>query len=252
MADDNDPQGEKDNNVLDLEEHRARLEEKRRKQDEKDRAAVAVFRRPTIVTQAKKVVGKLVDIKKTSPLVRELVDKIPHWITPNMVTIFRGCLLVPAILLLQYEWYWLAFVVLGVAFLLDFVDGALSEVRELKTETGKFIDPLADKFLICGTLLTLTSRFDSIFYWITMAVCSIAVLLTLARLRKMRTRHKQRHGSSIAASPAGKVKIILQVIATLCFVLSLAMASLPLQIIGYATLSFAVLLGLVSLVTQVT
>ena len=82
---------------------------------------------------------------------------------PNKLTTLR-VLLVPF-----FVWFALAKVVPGydkyiavaifiVASLTDFLDGMIARKYNLVTNFGKFMDPLADKLLVCAALICLVSK----------------------------------------------------------------------------------------------
>ncbi len=87
--------------------------------------------------------------------------------TPNKLTLFRILCIPVFILLAVYDFFpfddgalnWcsrvLAFAVFLVASVTDFLDGHLARKHGLVTDFGKFMDPLADKFLVLGALFSL-------------------------------------------------------------------------------------------------
>src|SRR5688500_10913750 len=151
----------------------------------------------------------LLTLKKRSTFIRSAMLALPRWITPNGVTIFRALLIVPIAVLLAAGSFWAGLGVIAVAMLLDFVDGALAEARDQKTQAGAFLDPLADKVLICGSLLAVLGRLPWPFVPATIAVCLIATVLTMVRIVRMA---KARRGPAavVAAKPAGKLKLVAE------------------------------------------
>ena len=92
---------------------------------------------------------------------------------PNKLTIFRVILILPFVLLLlggYHQWGWFVtvfggilkyvdYIALGifiVASLTDLIDGKIARKYNLVTNFGKFMDPLADKLLVCAALIALT------------------------------------------------------------------------------------------------
>ena len=75
---------------------------------------------------------------------------------PNFLTVLRIGL-TPLFLLLLFAdvWYWksMAFVVFALASLTDFYDGKLAREGNQVTSLGRFLDPLADKFLVTSALI---------------------------------------------------------------------------------------------------
>lgn len=185
---------------------------------------------------------------------RRLMLSLPAWVTPNAVTLFRAALIIPVIFLLRAEHYWAALGVLGCAFLLDFVDGALSEARGLESVFGAFIDPLADKILVCGTLVAIVDRLPDPFWRIVALVVVLAALLTILRVAKLAFPPARAGAKSVTALPAGKMKFLMQVAATLTLVAGLAITEplthIILMGVGGCLLVIAIPLAFMSLMSQ--
>lgn len=76
---------------------------------------------------------------------------------PNKITIFRMCM-IPVFLVFYYVGAipfnnYIALAIFIVACLSDALDGHLARKYNLVTNFGKFMDPLADKLLVCTALL---------------------------------------------------------------------------------------------------
>src|SRR3954452_18766492 len=88
---------------------------------------------------------------------------------PNALTVLR-ILLVPVVLLALLSEDPNGDVLAGVAFAgaaaTDWFDGYLARTYSLVTTFGKVMDPIADKLLIVGTLVTLSSL-DRMSWWAT-------------------------------------------------------------------------------------
>lgn len=85
---------------------------------------------------------------------------------PNKLTIFRVILIVPFIILLlggQAGWFgdntfvtdMIALAIFIIASLTDLIDGKIARKYNLITDFGKFMDPLADKLLVCSAMIAL-------------------------------------------------------------------------------------------------
>jgi len=141
------------------------------------------------------------------------------WNLPNILTLVRIGL-TPVIALLPFiEGYWpkvLCFVVFLLAAVTDVWDGYLARSRNLVTDLGKLLDPVADKLLLLSTLIPIywisRTRHDlyDIPIWgsIPLWVC----LLLLGREFAMTGFRwwANRQGVVIPAGGAGKLKAVIQ------------------------------------------
>lgn len=123
----------------------------------------------------------------------------------------------------------IALVLLVLAASTDGIDGAIARKRNLVTNLGKLLDPIADKALLSGSLIAL-SVVGQVQWWITIAILLRELGITVYRLVVAKRK-------VIAASSGGKFKTVLQIIA-----ISLAIA--PLDFLGswYQTFVYLVLL----------
>lgn len=127
---------------------------------------------------------------------------------PNSITLARialAPLFVWVLLLNQAVGVWQRWIVVGIfvlAIATDGVDGAIARKRGQVTELGKLLDPIADKVLIGGALVTL-SALGQIDWWITIVIMLREIGITAYRLAVIKDR-------VIPASGGGKLKTILQ------------------------------------------
>ena len=108
----------------------------------------------------------------------------------------------------------------------DFLDGHLARSRNLITDFGKFMDPLADKFLILGAMFAIcfseyifdyaavgftttvsTEIISHLFFWTAIIVVFRELAVTSMRLVVVKSS-----GAVIAASSLGKIKTVTQII----------------------------------------
>ncbi len=91
------------------------------------------------------------------------------------------------------------------AIVTDSVDGLLARRQNLITDFGKLLDPIADKILIGGALVSL-SILGELWWWVTIVILVREFGITVFRLIIVRDR-------VIPASRGGKLKTIVQAIA---------------------------------------
>jgi CDP-diacylglycerol--glycerol-3-phosphate 3-phosphatidyltransferase len=110
----------------------------------------------------------------------------------------------------------------------DGIDGAIARKRNLVTNFGKLLDPIADKALLTGSLLALSVQ-EAVPWVATGLILARELIVTGYRLVVARRQ-------VIAATGGGKFKTVMQIIAV-----SLALA--PFEALGtwYLLLSQAVL-----------
>jgi CDP-diacylglycerol--glycerol-3-phosphate 3-phosphatidyltransferase len=123
-----------------------------------------------------------------------------------------------AVALLEHDgkhtgWRVAACVIFGIASITDRIDGDLARRRNLVTEFGKMVDPIADKALI-GTALVGLSVLDILPWWVTLLVVGREIFITLLRLWVIRR-------SVIPASRGGKIKTFVQAVAIGLYLLPL-------------------------------
>ena len=106
---------------------------------------------------------------------------------------------------------WIAAIVFAVLAATDGIDGYLARSRNQVTDFGKFIDPLADKILVCAALLALI-ELDSLPSWIALII--LAREFIVSGLRMLAASK----GLVVAAAWPGKVKTVLQILAIICFI----------------------------------
>ena len=104
----------------------------------------------------------------------------------------------------------------------DLLDGKIARRRGIVTDFGKFIDPLADKFMIfaaCITLLVIERATAPVFVWI-----SAVVMLRELAVTSLRLVVAGKSGIVVAASFFGKCKTVTQVVAVMVMLLEPVLA----------------------------
>ncbi|WP_460467991.1 CDP-diacylglycerol--glycerol-3-phosphate 3-phosphatidyltransferase [Calidifontibacter terrae] len=142
---------------------------------------------------------------------------VSNWNIANALTMLRIAL-VPVFgwLLLaqgghQTGLRWAAFAVFVIASVTDRIDGDLARSRNLVTDFGKMMDPIADKALMGMAMIGL-SIIDRLPWWVTIVILVREIGVTLLRLWVIRY-------GVLPASRGGKIKTFLQAIAIGLFVL---------------------------------
>lgn len=80
---------------------------------------------------------------------------------PNRLSLLRICLVPLFVAAYLLPYYWGAYVAVGLflaAAATDFLDGYIARKRNLVTDLGKLLDPIADKVLVCAALFCLVAR----------------------------------------------------------------------------------------------
>lgn len=160
---------------------------------------------------------------------------------PNKLTMFR-VILIPffiVFLLVPITPYdkWIALAIFIIASLTDLLDGKIARKYHLVTNFGKFMDPLADKLLVCSALICLI-ELGKIPSW--MVILIIAREFVISGFRLIASDN----GVVIAASYFGKFKTTFQMIAVCLMIADLAALKLLTDIV----LWIAVVLTVVSLI----
>ena len=109
---------------------------------------------------------------------------------------------------------WIALVIFAVASLTDMLDGKIARARGLVTNFGKFMDPLADKLLVCSALICFTAT-GQLAAWITIIIIAREFIISGFRLIAAD------NGIVIAASYWGKFKTVSQMIMIILMIMNL-------------------------------
>ena len=144
---------------------------------------------------------------------------------PNKLTVMRlflGPVCIAAILVPEN---WLdadltaiiALVIFAAASITDAIDGKLARKYNLITDFGKFMDPLADKFLVLGSLLAILYRYEQMKAWLFWAV--LVVIFREFAVTSIRLVVSSSSGVVIAANWLGKIKTVTQMSAIIVLLL---------------------------------
>lgn len=157
----------------------------------------------------------------------------------NMLTLFRiGAIPIIFILLLLSPERWLSFAAAAVFFLAaisDWFDGYLARRNNTVSSIGKLLDPLADKLLVCTSLIMLIPL-GRVSAWIVALIVAREMAVTTMR------GVAGAEGVIIAARPLGKWKAFFQLAATNLLILHYPYLSLDIHLIGTVLIWIALIL----------
>ena len=116
---------------------------------------------------------------------------------------------------------WIALAIFVIASLTDMLDGKIARKYNLVTNFGKFMDPLADKLLVCSAMIAFI-ELDLIPAWIVIIIIAREFIISGFRLIAAEKN------VVIAAGMSGKIKTTVQMI--MCCLL---IARLPFAFMRY-------------------
>ena len=134
----------------------------------------------------------------------------------------------------------IAGILFAVASFTDFLDGYLARKNHLVTDFGKFMDPLADKLLVCSALICLI-ELGQIPAWVVIIIISREFIISGFRLIA------SDNGVVIAASYWGKFKTTFQMVSVVLLILDIP----ALAFVTTICVWIALLLTIVSLVDYI-
>ena len=147
---------------------------------------------------------------------------------PNLLSLLRVALVpafVVSLLLMRDIEIWGAIVptvIFALTALTDMLDGKIARKYNLVTDFGKFIDPLADKFMVISSLIAINVlmfiRGESTVGFIFLAVVLLILFRELA-VTSLRLVVAGKSGIVVAASLFGKIKTVSQMVGTVVILL---------------------------------
>ena len=161
---------------------------------------------------------------------------------PNKLTILRMIMIVPFVVFMLVPiggaaGKWIALALFVIASLTDLLDGKIARKYNLVTTFGKFMDPLADKLLVCSAMICLV-ELGRIPAWIVIVIISREFIISGFRLVASDM------GVVIAASLWGKFKTTFQMIMIILMIADISALSIVTQIVMW----IALILTVVSLI----
>ena len=165
---------------------------------------------------------------------------------PNKLTILRVIMIPFFVLALLYDGgenqtlRYVAAAIFIIASLTDMLDGKIARKYNLVTNFGKFMDPLADKLLVCSALICLV-ELKELPAWMVIVIISREFIISGFRLVA------SDNGVVIAASYWGKFKTTFQMIAVVLLILGIP----SLSMVTTAVVWIALVLTVISLVDYI-
>ena len=169
---------------------------------------------------------------------------------PNKLTIIRVLLIPFFVFFLLFGHYKnddmtlriIADVIFAVASLTDMADGKIARKYNLVTNFGKFMDPLADKLLVCSAMICLIET-KQLYSWFVIIIIAREFIISGFRLIAVE------NGVVIAANIFGKIKTVTQMFMIIILVANIPFA--PLTIIGEILKWVALVMTILSLVIYI-
>lgn len=160
----------------------------------------------------------------------------------NQLSLLR-ILMTPLVILLLYFpgrlTCWLAVLVFIFAAITDWLDGYVARKSNMVTSMGKFLDPLADKLLICSVLIMFVNLHWAPAWVVIVIVCRELVVTGLRAIAID-------EGIVLAADRFGKAKTVLQILAIIPLTLHFPVFGVEIWPIGEIALYAAMLVAIVS------
>jgi len=131
----------------------------------------------------------------------------------------------------------IAALIFGLAAFTDWLDGYVARKQNIITSLGKFLDPLADKILVCITLIMLLSL-NRVPAWMVVVIVAREVAVTGLRIAVAR------EGIIIESSKLAKYKTAFQLFAIGCLIIHYSYWTINFHLVGMITLWIAMIITL--------
>ena len=145
----------------------------------------------------------------------------------NLLTFFRILLIMPFLyfLSLKYpnvlninEFYskLISLVIFIIGSITDYLDGYFARNLKEQSLLGKFLDPLADKFLVSSALIAFLNIESTLFpHWMVFTVITREITITILRINLI--SQSQNHIQTLLFAKIKTISQIITIIAILCF-----------------------------------
>ena len=159
---------------------------------------------------------------------------------PNKLTVLRVCMIPFFVVMLllnggeNQTYRYIAAAIFIVASLTDMLDGKIARKYNLVTNFGKFMDPLADKLLVCSALICLVDL-KQLPAWMVIVIISREFIISGFRLVA------SDNGIVIAASYWGKFKTTFQMISVILLIVRIPALTVLNQIFVWPALVLTVI-----------
>lgn len=157
-------------------------------------------------------------------------------VTANQVTVGRGILVLPVVILASFGLYLPAFFIHLLSWWGDSIDGSIARERLLRgykdnKNLGEFLDPMIDKITWISEILLIPwgGNFASVpnkLFFIGIGAMSILVIietwLGIIRVQDyMMNRENKKHHIKLAADQSGKIKMVFEVVGLSALILAM-------------------------------
>lgn len=168
---------------------------------------------------------------------------------PNKLTVLRVIMVVPFIVFLMGNTHitgtydkWIALAIFVIASLTDLLDGYIARKYNMVTDFGKFMDPLADKLLVCLAMICFV-ELNKLPAW--MVVIIIAREFVISGIRLVAAEK----GTVIAASYYGKFKTAFSMVMIILLIMDINIPVIQMVTQVFIWISF--ILTVVSLIDYI-
>ena len=167
--------------------------------------------------------------------------------TPNKLTTLRMIMVPFLVIFLLTGWggaanRYICFAIFAIASITDWFDGYLARKYNLITNFGKFMDPLADKLLVCSALICMISL-GKLPAWMVIIIIAREFIISGFRLIAAE------NGVVIAANYWGKFKTVSQMVMIILLILDIPLPFF--QILTTIFIWLSVALTVISLCTYI-
>ena len=158
---------------------------------------------------------------------------------PNKLTILRVILIPFFVFFLISPFFdgygnYIALAIFIIASLTDMADGKIARKYNLVTNFGKFMDPLADKLLVCSAMICLVDL-KLIPVWVVLIIIAREFIISGFRLVA------SDNGIVIAASYWGKFKTTFQMIMVILMIANIQALNILTQIVMWIALALTII-----------